>query len=84
MWSVVNAKAHLSEILRRARAGEPQFIGVQENCVVISAELYRQKIAEPGNDGAWLVEHAGRLGLDIELPARGGDRDGLAFEEPAE
>ena len=41
MWSVPEAKARLSEVLRRARAGEPQVIGQQQPCVVISEAEYR-------------------------------------------
>lgn len=38
-WTVQDAKAQLSELLRRARAGEPQRIGMtDEACVVISAK----------------------------------------------
>lgn len=75
MWSVAKAKVHLSEVLRRARAGEPQFIGARGSCVVISAELYREKVAEDrGHDGQWLIEHAAQLGFDIPLPPRNEDR----------
>jgi len=36
-WTVADAKAKLSEILRLARAGQPQTIGSEEPCVVVSA-----------------------------------------------
>src|SRR4029453_12835566 len=35
-WTVQDAKAQLSELLRRARAGEPQRIGMTDACVVVS------------------------------------------------
>lgn len=78
MWSVADAKIHLSEVLRRARAGEPQFIGTRESCVVISADLYQEyrKVIEKahGHDGRWLLERAAEVGFDIPLPSRAEDR----------
>ncbi|MGL4960024.1 MAG: type II toxin-antitoxin system prevent-host-death family antitoxin [Inquilinus sp.] len=70
MWTVEDAKVHLSEILRRARAGEPQVIGTQEPCVVISAEAFAA-LTRPDDQhlGRWLVEHA-PSGIEIELPPR--------------
>jgi antitoxin (DNA-binding transcriptional repressor) of toxin-antitoxin stability system len=44
-WSVSEAKAKLSEILRRARAGAPQMIGGDEPCFVVSAGQFEQMIA---------------------------------------
>lgn len=79
MWSVAKAKAELSEILRRARAGAPQIIGAQNPCVVVSAEVYEEAMAP--HDGRWLVEVAGRVGFDIPLPPRGEDRAALEFDE---
>lgn len=81
MWSVARAKSHLSEILRRARAGEPQFIGTQEACVVLSAENYRRLIADRDHDGRWLTEQAARIGGDLVLPSRDADRAAVVFED---
>jgi prevent-host-death family protein len=74
MWSVAEAKAQLSEILRRARAGEPQVIGAREPCVVISAQAFEAKFQTKGHDGAWLVDRAPRAAVDIALPSRAEDR----------
>lgn len=78
MWSVADAKAHLSEVLRRARAGEPQVIGAREGCVVISADLYRhyREVTEKarGHDGRWLLDRAAEVGFDIPSPSRAEDR----------
>jgi prevent-host-death family protein len=57
-WTVQDAKTHLSEVLRRARAGEPQRIGVADACVVISASAWA---AHADADlGSWLVSSAPR------------------------
>ena len=71
------AKAHLSELLRRARAGEPQRIGVVEACVVVSAKTW-ETLHQTGL-GAWLVDSAPR-GEDLELPTRKSHR-GDPFED---
>jgi prevent-host-death family protein len=78
MWSVVDAKSQLSEILRRARAGEPQFIGSQNPCVVVSVEAFEANFVD--HDGAWLLKHAAQLGEDIKLPPRDEDRSDKVFE----
>ena len=57
-WTVQDAKAHLSEILRRARAGEPQRIGIADGCVVVSERAWRERSA--AGLGAWLVASAPR------------------------
>ena len=71
MWSVAEAKAKLSNVLQRARDGEPQFIGSKEPCVVLSlAEYKRLKSLDDGPHlGRWLVENLAGLG-EIELPSR--------------
>ena len=77
MWSIVSAKSQLSEILRRARSGQPQFIGTQDPCVVVSVEQFEANFAD--HDGAWLIEQAKRLNHNINLPSRGEDRADTVF-----
>lgn len=78
MWSVQEAKARLSEVMRRARAGEPQIIGSRDPCIVVSAKQFTA--GRPRRHlGRWLVESAPR-GEPIELPPRGSDR-GDPFSE---
>jgi len=70
-WTVQDAKAQLSELLRRARAGQPQRIGVTDTCVIVSEKDWA---ALQGSDlGVWLVESAPR-GQDLTLPTRGSRR----------
>jgi prevent-host-death family protein len=87
MWTVQEAKAKLSHVLQRAREGEPQVIGAQEPCVVISLTEYRrltERDEEP-HLGRWLVENAPRVG-DLELPPRDRERlsPGVDFSEEEE
>jgi prevent-host-death family protein len=71
-WSVAEAKAKLSEILRLARAGEPQTIGSEEPCVVISADQFNQ-LWSPRHLGRFLLDSAPR-GIELELPSRADHR----------
>ncbi len=67
-WSVQDAKAQLSELLRRARSGEPQRIGLtDEACVVISAKTW--EALHPSALGSWLVDSA-PTGEALERPSR--------------
>ena len=70
-WTVQDAKAQLSEVLRRARAGEPQRIGVTDACVVVAEKDWAA--LQASDLGAWLVESAPR-GDEIALPPRGSRR----------
>jgi prevent-host-death family protein len=70
-WTVQDAKAQLSELLRRARAGEPQHIGVTDGCVLVSEKDWAA--LHPTDLGVWLVESAPR-GEDLRLPPRKSSR----------
>jgi prevent-host-death family protein len=80
-WTVQAAKARLSELLRRARAGEAQRIGVTDACVVISEKRWAA-LRTTDDLGAWLVDSA-PLGHDIELPPRGSRRENPFADFPA-
>jgi prevent-host-death family protein len=73
-WSVTDAKARLSEVLRLAREGKPQIIGAQDPCVLLSmAEYERTRPKE--HRGRALLELGARVGgVDFDPPARGPDR----------
>lgn len=79
-WSVQTAKARLSEILRRARAGEPQVIGTEEPCVVVSEQAWRRATKSGDDFGRWLVRTAPR-GAALTLPKRAGTRRGDPFAD---
>ena len=67
-WTVQDAKAQLSELLRRARSGEAQRIGVSDPCVLVSEQEWAA--LHSSGLGAWLVESAPR-GDALDLPPRG-------------
>jgi prevent-host-death family protein len=71
-WTVQDAKAQLSELLRRARAGAPQRIGMtDEACMVVSAKAW--EALHPSSLGSWLVDNA-PVGEELERPARSSRR----------
>lgn len=74
VWSVPDAKTKLSEILRRARVGEPQVIGKDDPCVVLSMAEFNdlQRKAGEVHLGRWLIEHAPKV--DFVAPERTGGR----------
>jgi hypothetical protein len=71
-WSVQDAKARLSELLRRAREGEPQRIGLSDGCVVISEQVW--SALQGAKLGAWLVDSA-PAGEPIEPASRRSRRE---------
>jgi prevent-host-death family protein len=71
-WTIAEAKAKLSEILRLARAGEPQTIGTEEPCVVVSAARFAE-MWQPDHLGKFLIESAPR-DYELELPSRSDNR----------
>ena len=68
-WTVAEAKAKLSEVLRRAEDEGPQRIGTRKEFVVVPAGVWDER-NEPGPSlGRWLIENMPRFG-EIEIPPR--------------
>ena len=77
-WTVAEAKARLSEILRLAEEEGPQRIGLRKPFVVVPESQWldrthdlewRRRVPEPMPMGNWLVENMPR-GVDLDLPDR--------------
>jgi prevent-host-death family protein len=81
VWSVQEAKAKLSEVLRKAREEGPQRIGAQHPCVVVPLETWEEKNGSREHLGRWLVRTAPR-GAPLELPARQDEDRPTGLEEP--
>ena len=79
VWSVLDAKAKLSEILRLARMGKPQTIGSQDPCVVVSVAEF-ERLRPRRHLGKFLLATAPRLD-EMELPSRV-DQRGDPFADP--
>ena len=67
-WTVAEAKARLSEILRLAETQGPQRIGTRRPFIVVPEHVWHAQ-AEPVPLGQWLVENTPR-GTNLEVPSR--------------
>lgn len=79
-WRLQDAKARFSELVRRARAGQPQRVTLhgKDAVVVVAAEIYDEASAR--HTGRRLVEAMMAaplpdVGLDMEPPEPGPVRD---------
>ena len=68
VWTITEAKARLSEMPRQANE-QPQYIGVNQTHVVVSAEAWHQVQSRPSAMGPWLIEALQGTGK-LELPDR--------------
>ncbi len=68
-WTVAEAKARLSEILRLASEEGPQRIGTKKRYVVVPEEEWLKREEPRIPLGRWLVENMPRID-DLELPDR--------------
>lgn len=66
-WTVAEAKAKLSEVLRLAEAEGPQRIGLRRSFVVVPEHVWREKSPPKVHLGRWLVDNVPR-GLNWEIP----------------
>ena len=74
VWTVSEAKARLSEVLRRSETEGPQRIGARRAFVVVPADVWYANSPQREPMGKWLVENMPR-GIDLEIPERKeGDR----------
>ena len=69
VWTVAEAKARLSEILRLAESEGPQRIGARKAFIVVPARVWAEKEAQRKPLGRWLIEHTPR-GADLAIPSR--------------
>ena len=73
VWTVAQAKAKLSEILRLAESEGPQRIGTRRPFVVVPAAVWEEKSPPAKPLGQWLIENVPR-GTDLEVPERNSSR----------
>lgn len=82
-WSVAEAKAKLSEIMRLASQEGPQRIGARGDYVLVSATDWERQTRSSVSFGEWLVENLGQ-GVELEIPSRRDPERPLPFEDEAE
>jgi prevent-host-death family protein len=69
VWTVAEAKARLSEILRLAQEEGPQRIGTKRRFVIVPEEEWQKHAEQPLHIGQWLLKNMPRID-DLELPDR--------------
>lgn len=73
VWTITEAKARLSEILRLAESEGPQRIGIRKSFVVVPTHVWDETLSPRKPLGQWLIENMPR-GTDLELPERSSTR----------
>ena len=68
-WTITDAKARLSEILRRAEEEGPQCIGRKKRFIVVPEARWLARSRPRQSLGRWLIDHLPR-GVELELPDR--------------
>ncbi|MCY3625607.1 MAG: hypothetical protein OXH82_05275 [Candidatus Dadabacteria bacterium] len=69
VWTVAEAKAKLSEILRLAETEGPQRIGIRKSFILVPDKLWQIKKPPKKHMGKWLVENMPR-GTNLPVPDR--------------
>jgi len=82
IWTVAEAKARLSHILRCAEEDGPQRIGTRRTFVVVPEHVWQERAEPEVHVGRWLVENMPR-GYDLELPDRRSSRPIPFIDEDA-
>jgi prevent-host-death family protein len=83
VWTIADAKARLSEILRLASTEGPQRIGTHKRYVLVPEDQWNKLNATARPLGSWLVNNMPRAATDtdeLQLP----DRRDLPREDPFE
>ena len=78
VWTVAEAKARLSEVLRRAEEEGPQHIGTRKSFVVVPAHVWAEKESGRQPMGEWLVANVPR-GANLDIPASRESRREIPF-----
>jgi len=68
IWTVTEAKARLSELLRLA-VDQPQYIGSKKTYVLVTREKWEEVTQPKISVGRYLVENMAGVG-ELELPSR--------------
>ena len=80
VWTVAEAKARLSEVLRLAEEEGPQHIGRRNTFVVVPKRLWQKQSSLRKPLGQWLVENMPR-GTNLEIPSRHEPERAIPFSD---
>ena len=82
-WTVAEARAKLSEVLRLAEEEGPQRIGLRRPFVVVPAASWEARQARDKHLGRWLIENLPR-GLNWDIPRDRRSNRPISFSEEYE
>ena len=80
VWTVADAKARLSEILRLAEEEGPQRIGTRRPFVVVPERVWEARAPSRPPLGRWLVDNLPR-GVNLDIPDRRESRREIPFRD---
>lgn len=83
VWTVAEAKARLSEVLRLAEEEGLQRISIRKPFVVVTATVWEEKTRTRKPLGQWLVENVPR-GTNLDVPERSSHRPIPFIDETGE
>lgn len=83
IWTIAEAKARLSEVLRLASEEGPQRIGTRSRYVVVPEAVWQEHIAKRPPLGKWLADNMPR-GAELPLPDRRDPPREIPFAEGPE
>ena len=82
-WTVAEAKARLSEVLRLSEEEGPQRIGRRKSFVVVPAETWEAHVPPRKPLGQWLIENMPR-GVNLEIPHDRSSQREIPFVDEAD
>ena len=80
VWTVAEAKARLSEILRLAEAEGPQRIGARKAFVVVPERVWKAQSSPRKPLGQWLIDNMPR-GVNLKIPGDRTSRREIPFDD---
>ena len=83
VWTVAEAKARLSEVLRLSETEGPQRIGTRKAFVVVPVAAWEERRPPVKPLGQWLIENVPR-GTNLEVPDRSSNRSIPYVDEEGE
>ena len=80
VWTVAEAKARLSEILRLSEEEGPQRIGARKAFVVVPEHVWNAQSSPRKPLGQWLIDNMPR-GTNLEIPGDRNSRREIPFDD---
>ena len=80
VWTVAEAKARLSEILRLSEAEGPQRIGARKAFVVVPEHIWKAQSSPRKPLGQWLIDNMPR-GTNLDIPVDRKSRREIPFAD---